>query len=276
MPKESLLLTDMSNFRTTEISDADAEHDGLRFITVKSNYLKGRGDICVFVPDEAKKSKDLPLILLLHGVYGSAWIWALKGKAHLTTQQLIQDKKISPMVLAMPSDGLWGDGTAYQSIAPGNFEKWIVEDVPTAVKENIPSVTVNSPVYIAGLSMGGFGALRLGATYPEKFAAISAHSSITSIEQMKLFVEEPLTHYQPVETEASSVFLTMQAQKDTLPPIRLDCGQQDLLINYNRELHNQLLEANIPHTYEAFEGGHEWSYWQQHLEDTLLFFEKHP
>ncbi|MEM9830456.1 MAG: alpha/beta hydrolase-fold protein [Bacteroidota bacterium] len=265
----------MSSFRTTEISDADTEHDGLRFITVKSGYLKGRGDICVFVPDEAKAAKDLPLVLLLHGVYGSAWIWALKGKAHLTAQRLIKEKKISPMVLAMPSDGLWGDGTAYQSLSTGNYEKWIVDDVPQAVKENIAGVTNNSPVFIAGLSMGGFGALRLGATYPKKFAAISAHSAITAVEQMKLFVEEPLSHYHPTATEASSVFLTMQSHKESLPPIRLDCGQQDLLINYNRALHNQLLEANIPHTYEEFEGGHEWLYWQKHLEDTLLFFENH-
>jgi len=265
----------MSKFRTIEISDPDKERDGLRFITVKSQNLKGRGDICVFVPENTTDTENLPLVLLLHGVYGSAWVWAMKGQAHLTANQLIAQQKIRPMVLAMPSDGLWGDGSAYQSLASGNYEKWIVEDVPAAVQEAVPNVTNKSPVGIAGLSMGGFGALRLGATYPEKFSAISAHSAITAIEQMKLFVEEPLTHYQPAETPDSSVFLTMKKNRDRLPPIRFDCGQQDLLIDYNRQLHAQLLEENIPHTYQEFTGSHEWPYWQQHLTDTLLFFEEH-
>lgn len=265
----------MSNFRTIEISDPDGERDGLRFITVKSQHLKGRGDICVFVPENSADPESLPLVLLLHGVYGSAWVWSLKGKAHLTASQLITEQKIRPMVLAMPSDGLWGDGSAYQSLASGDYEKWIIEDVPTAVQEAVPAVTAKSPMGIAGLSMGGFGALRLGAAYPEKFKAISAHSAITAIEQMNQFVEEPLSYYQPAETPDSSVFLTMKKNKNHLPPIRFDCGQQDLLIDYNRQLHAQLLQENIPHIYEEFAGGHEWPYWQEHLTDTLLFFEEH-
>jgi S-formylglutathione hydrolase FrmB len=264
----------MSKFRTIEISGPDEERDGLQFITVKSQNLKGRGDICVFVPENTADTENLPLVLLLHGVYGSAWVWALKGQAHLTASKLIAEQKIRPMVLAMPSDGLWGDGSAYQSLASGNYEKWIVEDVPAAVQEAVPNVTDRPGMCISGLSMGGFGALRLGASYPEKFSAISAHSAITAIEQMKLFVEESLTHYQPAETPHSSVFLTMKTNQDRLPPIRFDCGQQDLLIDYNRQLHAQLLAENIPHTYEEFAGSHEWPYWQQHLTDTLLFFEK--
>ncbi|MEM9674663.1 MAG: alpha/beta hydrolase-fold protein [Bacteroidota bacterium] len=265
----------MSKFRTIEISDSEGERDGLRFVTVKSQHLKGRGDMCVFVPPNAGEVEDLPLVLLLHGVYGSAWVWSFKGKAHLTASQLIAGQKIRPMVLAMPSDGLWGDGSAYQSLPSGNYEKWIVEDVPAAVQQAVPNVTDKSAMCISGLSMGGFGALRLGATYPEKFRAISAHSAITAIEQMPLFVEEPLTHYQPAETPESSVFLTMKKNKDRLPPIRFDCGRQDLLIDYNRQLHAQLLEENIPHSYQEFDGGHEWPYWQEHLNDTLLFFEEY-
>ncbi|MDF9796454.1 putative tributyrin esterase [Catalinimonas alkaloidigena] len=265
----------MSIFRTTEISDAAYESNGLRFITVKSQHLKGRGDICVFVPEQTSHLKNLPLVLLLHGVYGSAWVWTHKGAAHMTTQQLIRMQKIRPMVLAMPSDGLWGDGTAYQLLASGDYEKWIVEDVPAAVKENIACVSDASPLCISGLSMGGFGALRLGAAYPDIFKAISAHSAITAIEQMPLFVEEPLDLYQEAGQQASSVYLSMEANQGKLPPIRFDCGKDDLLIEYNRELHAKLTKSGISHVYEEFEGGHSWSYWKQHLSDTLLFFDHH-
>ena len=184
----------MKEFRTTEISNPEFETGNLRYITVKTPNLKGRGDICVFVPP-MKNYKDVPLVILLHGVYGSAWVWSQKAGVHITALQMIANGEIPPMVIAMPSDGLWGDGSAYVTHNGMNFEKWIVEDVPAAIMENIGTVTEKSNLFISGLSMGGFGALRLGIKYPERFRAISAHSAITDLEQMQLFVEEDLKNY---------------------------------------------------------------------------------
>lgn len=257
-------------FSTTELSDPAFEQQHLRFITVKTPHLKGRGDICVFVPP-GHDLHDLPLVILLHGVYGSAWVWAFKGGVHLTALQMILEQQICPMVLAMPSDGLWGDGSAYLAHHAYDFERWIVDDVPTAIRENIPSVSQNSPQFISGLSMGGFGALRLGCKYPDRFRAISAHSSITAIDQMPLFVEEPLAEYQSAPPVDHSVWQTLLAAP-TPPPLRFDCGTEDLLIEHNRTLHRQLTEAQIDHTYEEFPGGHEWPYWQTHIRDSLRFF----
>ncbi|MEM8888757.1 MAG: esterase family protein, partial [Bacteroidota bacterium] len=79
----------MSSFRTIELSDAPFEWEGLRFMTVKSPSLKGRGDICLYVPHLTKEAQNLPIYILLHGVYGSAWIWALKGGALQTAQKLM-------------------------------------------------------------------------------------------------------------------------------------------------------------------------------------------
>lgn len=260
-------------FRTIKVSDPRFESDNLRYITVKTSNLKGRGNICVFVPNGAKDA-DIPMVILLHGVYGSANSWSQMAGAHRTAQRLIDAKKIRPMILVMPSDGLWGDGSAYLPHHEMNFEKWICEDVPDAVKEGIPQAKNSQTLFIAGLSMGGFGALRLGAKYPEKFAAISGLSSITSLDQMPLFVEEPLEGYKQHDPIDESVFLTMKKNQDRLPPVRFDCGSSDLLIEHNRLLHSQLVSENIPHLYEEFEGEHEWGYWEKHLVDTLLFFDK--
>ncbi|HEX5024766.1 MAG TPA: alpha/beta hydrolase-fold protein [Agriterribacter sp.] len=261
----------MGTFRTTEISDPLFENANLRYITVKSNHLKGRGDICVFVPGVANTS-NLPIVILLHGVYGSAWAWSQKGGAHITASRLIKAGQIKPMILAMPSDGLWGDGSAYLPHNQFDFEQWIVNDVPAAVIENIEGASDQSKIFISGLSMGGFGALRLGAKYSSLFSGISAHSAITSLEQMSQFVEEPLTCYTQAEKHDEDVFATMLLHKDTLPPIRFDCGITDELILYNRTLHQKMEEQHIPHQYAEFEGGHEWPYWIEHLKDSLLFF----
>jgi enterochelin esterase-like enzyme len=263
----------MSVFRTIEISNPLFEWNNLRFITLKSKHLKGRGDICVYVP-EGNEQRDLPIAILLHGVYGSSWSWALSGGAHETAQKLIDNHTIKPIVLVMPSDGLWGDGSSYTEHNGLNFEKWIVEDVIQAVKESVSQVKESKKTFIAGLSMGGFGALRIGAKYGNIFNAISGHSSITNMDQMSLFVEEELTNYRQVNVEDESVLKTILKNKNGLPPLRFDCGKKDLLLNYNRSLAKDLLKHNIHHIYEEFDGEHEWNYWQKHLNETLLFFNK--
>lgn len=261
------------SFRTIEISDPKFESANLRFITVKSNNLKGRGDICVFVPP-IKNAQNLPLVILLHGVYGSSWSWTQQGGVHLAAWEMIQNGSIEPMVIAMPSDGLWGDGSGYLPHNNKDFEKWIVDDVPNAIKQNIPSVSSKSDLFISGLSMGGFGALRLGVKYFNNFKAISAHSAITAIEQMATFIAEPVENFCQSSREEDSVWGIIASNKKSLPKIRFDCGTEDSLLEHNRKLHRQLVEANIVHIYEEFSGGHEWPYWQKHIIDTLRFFDE--
>ena len=256
-------------FRTTEISDPAFESNNLRFITVKSKHLKGRGDICVFVPP-VENLANVPLVILLHGVYGSAWAWSQKGGVHRTAWELMQKGALQPMVIAMPSDGLWGDGSGYVPHHQLDFERWIVDDVPSAVQQHISMVSAQSPLFISGLSMGGFGALRLGLKYPQKFQGISAHSSITHLDQMALFVEENLNDH--TNTDTHSVLGAADKTTSTFPNIRFDCGTEDSLLEHNRTLHKKMEAQNIPHTYQEFSGGHDWSYWQKQVVETLLFF----
>jgi putative tributyrin esterase len=262
----------MSRFRTIKISDPRFEANHLRFITLKTPHLLGRGDICVFVPPGLQPGEDTPIVILLHGVYGSAWSWAHNAGVHLQALELIRQGELPPMVIAMPSDGLWGDGSGYLPHNARNFEQWAAEDVPAAVIETIPGVTERSPLFIAGLSMGGFGALRIGAKYGHRFRGIAGHSSITSLPQMKLFVEEDLANYRQQHAVDEDVLATFRHYRQQLPPIRFDCGSTDLLIDYNRSLHQQMEVEGLEHLYEEFPGGHEWTYWEAHISKSLRFF----
>lgn len=264
----------MSSFRTIELSDKKYDNDGLRFLTVKSKNLKGRGDICLYVPEVPQNVTDLPIYILLHGVYGSAWVWAMKGGAHRTAQRLMDNGTIRPAIIAMPSDGLWGDGSGYLPHQEKNFSEWIVSDVPTAIAENISQASSASELCIGGLSMGGYGALLLGAQHPHKFKAISAHSAITKFEEMGAFVEEPLSSY-AVQDSETAVIEAIKKHTNKIPSLRFDCGTSDNLLEANRLLHQQLLNLNIAHKYEEFGGGHEWPYWTEHVKDSFLFFNEH-
>ena len=176
-------------FRTVEISDPRFEVEGLRFVTVQSPAIGGRADLALFVPPQARGLEDVPVVILLHGVHGSHWAWAFNGGAHRTAARMIEAKALPPVVLAMPSDGLWRDGSGYvphvlpkdpqrhpgvvmnDATAPTegmadpafeaapDFERWIVDEVPLAAAAAVPEVSTRSPLCLAGLSMGGFGAL---------------------------------------------------------------------------------------------------------------------
>lgn len=263
----------MSHFTTIEISDPKFETEHLRQITVQSPMLHGRGDISVFVPPQCKDQFGTPLLVLLHGVYGSHWAWTMKGGAHRTALRLIEEGRLRPIVIAMPSDGLWKDGSGYLKQEAADYERWIVEDVPQAIYEAASCVDVFSRLFLAGLSMGGYGALRLGAKFADRISGISAHSAITHPSQFADFSPEPVASYRGrFEGDADPLFW-LRRNRHLLPPLRFDCGSSDPLLAANRALHGALLAEGVTHAFEEFEGGHAWPYWQQHFTRTLLFIE---
>ena len=184
--------------------------------------------------------------------------------------RLIKEEHLPPMMLAMPSDGLWGDGSGYVRHRDANYATWIVDELPLAAAE-IDARCKDAPCFISGLSMGGYGALRLGLLHPHKFAGISAHSSITEVTQIQGFVEESLADFDLTDTAPLAV-IDCAKLSSQMPPLRFDCGSEDLLIEHNRTLHRDLEAAGIPHVYEEFAGGHTWGYWHEHIADTLRFF----
>lgn len=267
----------MNNHRTFFSHEwAESRIDGLRtgWVTVKAPSLGHRGDISVFLPEESENLGPLPWCILLHGIYGSHWAWLIKGRAHMVFQEMINSGVIPPMIAIMPSDGLWGDGSGYVPHSSGqDYEKWIVEDVPGAVKLAWKDIDISGPAFISGLSMGGFGALRIGARYGKIFSGISAHSSVTALDQLSPRVERTVTlphpDHGPHDLELSDAILR---HRDSIPPFRFDCGTSDALIHHNRSLHKCLERESVPHHYEEFSGDHDWSYWHEHLPDSLRFF----
>ena len=257
-------------FRTIEISNPEDTPHGVTFVTVKSAALRARADLSLYVP-QGEHPAPLPLVILLHGVYGSHWAWLFKGAAHRVLDQLMKDEGLPAMVLAMPSDGLWGDGSGYLRHARSDYARWIVEEVPQAAAAVAPGCE-QAPRFLCGLSMGGYGALRLGALHPEVFSAFSAHSPITDVTQMQGFVEETPEQFELAEQPPLAALECLLLNQSQLPPFRFDCGTDDALLPHSRHLHEALKKAQVPHEYAEFPGGHTWDYWHQHLADSLRFF----
>lgn len=183
--------------------------------------------------------------------------------------QLTADRLIPPMLIVMPSDGGWGDGSAYANFGGADHESWIVDEVP-AVVSAMHGIGGPLPLFIGGLSMGGSGALRLAARHPSSFTAVAVLSSVTSLEGLQRFGRAPLE----VSIDDRDL-ATLLCATHGLPPLALDCGVDDFLLEDNRRLHRELTAGGVAHSYVETEGGHEWPYWQRRLPVALRFFTGH-
>ncbi len=256
-----------------ELSSPELTRDSLHHLTFQSPALEGRGNVLVWLPQDHGREENLPLVILLHGVLGSHWSWAYNGGAHLAAERLIAGKRIRPMALVMPSDGMVGRGSGYVNTHRAGCEDWIVQDVLGATRQVFPNMT-ESPAFIAGFSMGGFGALRLGAKHARKFKGISGLSSITHFDQLGMFIESDSPDFAKLTEQDKSALYWMKRNRNVLPPVRFDCGVEDKLYPHNVDLHKDLEKEGISHSFVEHPGTHSWQYWHDHIGESFEFFEE--
>ncbi|MDH3704705.1 MAG: alpha/beta hydrolase-fold protein [Acidimicrobiia bacterium] len=263
----------VTRFRTVRSSDPTHLAPGLRFLTIQSPALAGRGDVAVHLTPHVDVPVDVPVVIMLHGVYGSFWNWPLAGGAHLTLDRLVHAGRMQPMVLVTPSDGLRGEGTAYLPHPDADYEAWIMDDVVDAVTEFIAPVTTDSPLLLGGNSMGAFGAARLGTRHSSRVAGIAMHSAITHLDQLAQFTVGDIGTDAGIDGADRDLVRHFAATGDATPPVFIDCGRDDFLAKANDELHRTLEHLGIRHQYEIFDGAHDWDAWSTRIQHSLLFFE---
>jgi enterochelin esterase-like enzyme len=254
------------DFWSFDASEPVADTGGIRFATAGSPALGRRADVSIYVPPETPPGA--PLVILLHGVMGSHWHWATAGGAHVALQQLVDDGAVRPMVLAMPSDGLWRIGSGYIPRPGEDAEAWIRDEVP-AIADLLHPGAGEAGVCIGGNSMGGFGALRLAGLHPDRYVAAAGMSSVTDVARLASLTGDPYP-----ESSGEGALASVLTRAPTLPPLRLDCGTADDLLADNRALHDALLASGIEHEYTEFAGGHDWGYWRARLQELFDFFER--
>ena len=101
--------------------------------------------------------------------------------------------------------------------------------------------------------MGGFGAIRLGLKYADRFASIYAHSS-------KLVV---------TGDDHDAEVIAARVDRKNMPALAFDCGVDDHLIEDSRRFARALETLGLPHEYREYSGAHTWSYWEAHLPEAL-------
>ncbi len=145
--------------------------------TVFSKALRRDLSYSVYLPDGYNiQGATFPVVYLLHGFGGNHLEWLSAGQIETVVDQLIDNGELSPMILIMPDaqNSWYVDSAKYGG--PGNFESALILDLLPEIDRRYPTHAEPSGRMIGGISMGGYGALRLGLGHPELFSAIGALS----------------------------------------------------------------------------------------------------
>ena len=193
-----------------------------------------------------KKDKLYPLLILLHGYLNDEKAWTRYARAEMFADE-------NNIAVCMVS----GENKFYVNwegkLTNDNYYDFIEYELKDYLYGTFPISKRREDNYIAGLSMGGFGAIYHGFSNPKAYHAIGAFSAA----------------YSSMEKDGLEVRKIVRECKDA-PFAYVACGSKDFLLNDNNDLIEDLKSANIDYCYDFVEGyGHEWRFWDLELEKFI-------
>lgn len=233
----------------------------LRFF---SQSLGKASEMVVVLPDNG--GGPFPVLYLLHGLSDDASIWLRRSRIEWYVRDL-------PLIVVMP-DG--GRGWYTNGVNSDACEDHIIKDVIGQTERLFPAARDREHRAIAGLSMGGYGAMSLALHYPDRFVAAASLSGAVGVGHKPITEEMPpdfkrIFGENPEGSDKDLFALIQKVDRAQLPRLWLDCGVDDFLIEDNRAFHAHLEKLGIPHIYHEFPGAHTWDYWDEHIQQVLQF-----
>ncbi len=225
--------------------------------------------VTVLLPENAGPG-PFPVFYLLHGLSDNHTAWTRRTSLERYVAGL-------PLIVVMPDGGRgWYSDSATEPA--GAFETFIVRDLVGFVDRTFRTRAERGGRVIGGLSMGGYGAVKFALKYPEVFCAAASHSGALSrpeerdiyagSELHRIFGDRPAGGANDIYALAEQ---TARTRASAAPALRIDCGTEDFLLEYNRNFHRHLNALGLSHEYAEFPGGHEWTYWDEHVQQSIAF-----
>jgi putative tributyrin esterase len=236
-----------------------------------SSSLRKQTAFNIILPEIEGHNGPFPVFYLLHGLSDDYSMWQRKTSIGRYVQML-------PLIVVMPDGGRGFYCDAEEGFA---YESAIVRDLIPFVDRMFHTVAEKRGRCIGGLSMGGYGALKLALKFPELFASANGHSGAYGFGHGLWRAEETefarITGPNPIGGPNDCFALAQAAltKGAPLPALRMDCGTSDFLLDHNRAFHEHLDALGIPHEYLEALGAHNWDYWDKHVQGALRFHAKH-
>jgi S-formylglutathione hydrolase FrmB len=286
----------------------------------RSNALGVRKDYLIYLPPsyQVDRQRRFPVAYYLHGAFGSEDDWVQKGGLDVVMDSLIA-AGMPEMIVVMP-DGDDGFYTEWASdydrracpqrsdlresaerycVRRPRYDDYIAHDLVRNIDLTYRTVPDAQHRGIAGLSMGGFGALALAAEYPDLWVAAASHSGAVELLVESVDTAADSVDYAPRPDTAGAlwgilgpVFGTdttawwardpagrirrMKTEdRARLPALYADVGTEDGLLGGNRAFRLDLARLGVPLDYHEYPGAHTWTYWRAHVAQSLVWLSQH-
>lgn len=220
----------------------------------------------------AAKTRRYAVIYLLHGLAGHYTNWFEKT-------QLADYAAAYDFIIVTPegNDGWYTDSA---NVASDKYESYFLQELIPDVEKRFRASGDRAGRAIAGLSMGGYGAIKFGLKHPDKFAfagsmsgAFNAPSWTEEIKRHGGIRDSVMQAFGPANSAtrvANDVLkLAREARPESLPYLYIDCGTEDSFFSDNQQFNSLLVEKKIPHEYRELPGTHSWQYWDTQVQEVL-------
>jgi len=211
-----------------------------------------------------------PVLYLLHGLSDDDTTWSRRTSI---------ERYVAPLGLAVVMPQVHRSFYTDETYG-GRYWTFVSEELPELVSSFFQVSERREDTFVAGLSMGGYGAFKLALRHPERFAAAACLSGAVHLSGLRTGRTRPedprmferVFGDQPVSGDESDLFwLLERAEPSQLPPLYLACGTEDVLYPDNQAYADACVRAGVDVTTSFGAGDHDWDYWDTTIQDVLAW-----
>ena len=230
----------------------------------------------VVLPADVSANKKFPVVYLLHGGGGSFRDWSNYSEAARFAER--------GLILVMPE----GHSSYFTNAAErpqDRYEDYIENDLIADVEDKFPAATGRANRAIVGVSMGGFGAVKLALRHPELFAFAGGLSGALDVPSRPFSIKrlEQWHRHRAIfgkwdgqtQKENDPFVLAQSADPASTPYLFLTCGEQEGLLGVNRKFAGLLEQRHFRYEFNAAPGDHNWTQWNERLPRLFQSLSEH-
>jgi putative tributyrin esterase len=273
-----LILSFSCTKRETPLRDRPRLTQNVTFrdITFRSAALEREMLYRIILPLHVRSGEKLQVVYLLHGGGGGFRDWSNYSDVARFAE--------SGLLLVMP-EGASSYYTNAVDPPQDRYEDYIVQDLIADVESRLPVATGRANRAIMGVSMGGFGAVKLALRHPDLFVFAGGISSAIDVPRRAFTIKrlQQSRHYNaifgPSESQSrrdnDPFVVARTANPETAPYFFLTCGEQEGLLPANREFAAFLAQRHFRYEFHSIHGAHDWNQWNAWLPAVFRSLSEH-
>jgi S-formylglutathione hydrolase FrmB len=215
-----------------------------------------------------ERSGAAPVLYLLHGLSDDDTTWLRRTSI---------ERYVAPLGLAVVMPQVHRSFYTDQAHG-GRYWTFLSEELPTLVRDFFRVSDRREDTFVAGLSMGGYGAVKWALRQPERFAAAASLSGALDMasrsgqDDLDPGLMETIFGGREV-AGGDDDLLALLGRTDvaTAPRLYVACGTEDFLLDENQHFLDRARERGLPVTVDLGPGEHEWGYWDARIQDVLAW-----